>query len=196
MQSSSNIGCIDKYVCFKKPELQLEVSPDKQFYQLFYDIYKCVVGHITFVCRVCGGIRSSTAVNLHISFHFGVKLTNYSDMIVEKHGSTIISLNIITLFMYIPALCCLMEQINMEKILEDCLSQTDKPISLSNMNMRINYDSEIFPNMVKLLKQQNLFCTFCNMMFETFPSIYVITKHFIKHHPDLRSELAGSKIVQ
>lgn len=175
------IYCVDDYTCVEKPVLRNYCPPnryavttkfvsfDKQFYQSFYYIYVCNNNHVTYLCKRCAVLRSCRRVDQHIYLHderFDV-MNSYC-IYVSINKGRVVKLNSVDLFQHVPALCCF--DLKYDEILRDYLSNTNEDF--------IDDKSDIFPGIIKIIKQQHVYCPFCKSPFDSFPSIIMIVGHF------------------
>lgn len=166
--ASNKVLCADN--CGHNSKIMSQIPSEKQFYIPFCAIYMCKNNHFTYVCKCCDRVSTSGIIDLHIYLQNNrVKMVNYYCVgINTKNNKSFIILDLIELFRYIPALCCF--DLKYDEVFKDYFTDTSGII--------IDDDYDGFQDIIKIVKQQQIYCPFCKAPFDSFPSIIMVVGHF------------------
>lgn len=166
--ATNKVLCEDD--CGYNSKIMSKIPFEKQFYIPFCTIYVCKNNHFTYVCKCCDRISRSGIIDLHIYLQNNkIKKANYHCVCINtKNKKSFIGLDLIVLFRHVPALCCFGLKYN--EIFKDYFTDASGTI--------IDDDYDGFQDIIKIVKQQQVYCPFCEAPFDSFPSIIMVIGHF------------------
>lgn len=167
------VDCCTNTACMQTPVLQIDNSCTGIFYRAFFDIYVCSAKHVTYLCKQCCETMHQNFRDIHIFHHYNKSQhgINYPFIDLGICNGDLYVLRITDIVKYLPAICCF--DINYEDIPQDYLPEIIDDYYTYQTIIKF----QDIPDLVKIIKNQQLFCPFCNCPFESYPSIEVMASH-------------------
>lgn len=170
--------CYSTFDAFQQLKLLEKLTQHQRLLLWFHDIRICPRNCINYSCRKCTTTFGNvTYASLHIINCYHKNYVEHN-IAIYLNLSTDIQINPVCLFKSIPHVFCF--KIDYNEILRDFIINNKEEITRNHCFISSSLSN--FRDIFTLISRHNVFCPFCNMAFDVFPSIEVVVSHFEKYH--------------